>query len=311
MGASSPPAVTVGLPTYNRAGRLVRAIESVLSQTHADLELLISDNASTDDTAQVCARYGREDARVRYVRHSQNVGLTANFNSVFHEARGRYVMALADDDWLEPEYVQRCAEALSGRDDHVLVSGLANFFEDGRATGPGAAVDALDDEPARRVRSYFAQVRDNPSIYGLIRREALLGALPMRNCLAGDWLLVGRLAMAGKVATLTTTHVNRSVGGTSESYARTAARMGLTRGEARHPHLAMARLIYEDIARNAPAYDTLRPAQRRALARRCAWAILRGRPLNVVEDALRPYLDRPPLSWVDRVARPVARRIQR
>jgi hypothetical protein len=209
------------------------------------------------------------------------------------------------------DYVERCLAVLVRAEDQVLVSGAARFFEGSEVVARGADVNLLDEDPVLRVREFFAQVRDNVSIYGLMRREALAAALPMRNCLAGDWLLVGRLAMAGKLRTLSETFVNRGAGGTSESYDRTVSRMGLTARERRHPHLAIASLVYRDVAHDSPAYAALTASERRALGRSCAAAVLRARPLNIVEDLLRPYLHHGPLRWLDRLARPVARRVQR
>jgi hypothetical protein len=304
------PRITVCVPTRNRAALLPRALDSVLAQTAGDLELLIGDNASTDETPSVCRAAAERDPRVRVVRRPEDVGLTANFNGLLAEARGTYVMVLADDDWLDADYVERCAAVLDAEPDHVLVSGSARFHAAGKPATTGAPVNLLDADPAQRVRRYFRDVQDNVSIYGLVRREPLAAALPMRNCLAGDWLLVGRLAMAGKVCTLEGTWVNRSAEGTSSSYARTVRSMGLTAREQRHPHLAIAARVWDDIARAAPAYAPLGP-RRRALALACSLVVLRARPLNVIEDAIAPYLRRPRLQRVHDALRPVARRLQR
>jgi GT2 family glycosyltransferase len=303
--------VTVGLPTYNRAGSLKRAIESVLAQSHSDLELVISDNASDDATPEVCRRAADRDPRVRYVRQRTNRGLTGNFNTVLRQAGGRYVMVLADDDWLEADYIARCVEVLETQADFVCVTGGARFYRTGKLIASGARVDVLAEDPAARVRSYFGQVRDNVAIYGLIRRTALTRAMPMRNCLAGDWLLIGRLAMAGRVCTVPGTWVNRSSDGTSESFNRTVRSMGLTRWEGRHPHLAIAGHVFADIARDAPAYAPLGTGGRTRLAAACAGAVLSARPFNVIEDALAPYLNRRRLRCVDRALRPIAQRRQR
>jgi glycosyltransferase involved in cell wall biosynthesis len=311
VSATSPPRVTVGVPTYNRAESLARALESVLSQTYADLELVVSDNASTDGTPATCATFAERDKRVRAVRQPKNVGLTENFNRLLGEATGEFVMVLADDDWLEPTYVETCLGALDADPGLVLASGGARYHGDRGVVSRGAEVDLLDEDPTRRVHRWFADVQDDISIYGLIRRRALEATLPMRNCLAGDWLLIGRLAMAGKIATAPETWVNRSAAGTSESYERTVRSMGLTAFEARHPHLAIARFVYEDIARDAPAYAPLGRWRRHTLAARSALAVLRARPFNVVEDLLRPYLRRPRLRRLDAAVRPTVRRLQR
>jgi GT2 family glycosyltransferase len=311
VNAASTPRVTVGVPTYNRAGSLARALESVLAQTHADLELVVSDNASTDGTPATCAAFAERDDRVRVLRQPRNLGLTENFNRLLREAAGEIVMVLADDDWLEPTYVEHCLAALDADPGLVLASGGARYHGDGLAPAAGAEVDLLDDDPERRVRRYFERVRDNATIYGLIRREALQRVLPMQNRLAGDWLLCGRLAMLGRVRAVGSTWVNRSVSGTSSSYARTVRSMDLTAREARHPHLAIASFVYADIARDAAAYAPLGPSRRRRLGLACALAVLRARPFNAFEDALRPLLSRPRLRWIDRALRPIVQRLQR
>jgi glycosyltransferase involved in cell wall biosynthesis len=303
--------VSVGLPTFNRAGLLRRAIDSVLSQSHRNLELVISDNASTDGTRAICESAAERDTRVRYLRQSVNRGLTENFNTVLRAARGRYVMVLADDDWLDRDYVARCVAALEANPDHVVVSGRARFYQGDAMVGDGVDVDLLNEDPVRRVRCYFGEVRDNASIYGLMRCEVLESALPMRNCLAGDWLLIARLAMVGKVRTLPETWVNRSAEGASASYRRTVRSMGLTKWESRHPHLAIAGLVFDDVAVGSPMYDRFGRAQRFGLGLACSWAVLRHRPFNIVEDALAPYLRRPRLQWIDRTLRPLVQRIQR
>jgi glycosyltransferase involved in cell wall biosynthesis len=311
VSAASPPRVTVGVPTYNRAGSLARAVESVLAQTHADLELVISDNASTDATPATCAAFAERDERVRVLRQPRNLGLTENFNRLLREAAGEMVMVLGDDDWLEPTYVEDCLAALDADPGLVLASGGARHHGDGPAPAAGAEVDLLDDDPELRVRRYFAQVRDNVTIYGLVRRDALQQVLPMQNRLAGDWLLCGRLAMLGRIRAVGSTWVNCSVSGTSSSYARMVRSMGLSPREARHPHLTIASFVYADIARDAAVYEPLGLARRRRLGLECALALLRARPLNVVEDALAPLLRRPRLRWIDRLLRPVAQRLQR
>lgn len=301
----------MGVPTYNRAASLRRALESVLAQTHADLDVLISDNASTDETPELCAEIAARDPRVRVIRQAENVGLTANFNALLGVAAGEYVMVLADDDWLEPTYVEQCLAALDADPGLVLASGGARYHGGAGAPVAGVELDLLDPDRARRVLRYFANVGDNVTIYGLIRRHALTPLLPMQNRLAGDWLLCGRLAMTGRIRTISTTWVNRSVSGTSSSYALTARSMGLTAREERHPHLAIAGFVYADIARDAPVYAPLGAVRRRALGAACALEVLRTRPFNVIEDAIAPLLRRRRLRWIDRVLRPVAQRLQR
>ncbi len=114
--ASSPAGkadITVGIPTWNRAGLLRKAIESVLAQTHPHFTLVISDNASDDDTAMTVASF--RDPRIVYRPLDTNVGRTANFNRVIELAETEFVLILGDDDELRPDHLSRTLGALRSR----------------------------------------------------------------------------------------------------------------------------------------------------------------------------------------------------
>src|SRR5438552_18501845 len=85
---SNKPLISIGLPTYNRSATLAKAIESVLSQDYRNIELLISDNASTDDTEAICLKVARQDKRVKYLRQQTNQGPVANFREVLRRSGG-------------------------------------------------------------------------------------------------------------------------------------------------------------------------------------------------------------------------------
>lgn len=284
--AGQAPVVTIGIPTYNRAESLRRALDSALSQSEQDIEVIVSDDGSTDLTPRVVQEIAARDARVRYLRHSANRGLTANFNTVLQLAKGRYVMVLADDDRLDDDYVARCRRALDRDDRLVLVSGGAVYHEPGGGTFAGRDINLLDADPARRVRRYFASVTDNVCIYGLIRRSMIEAALPMRNCLAGDWLLIARLAFLGTVRTDPHTHVHRSTDGTSANFQRTVTRMRLSAFEDRHPHLSIMRFIWNDISHDSAVYGSLTSRKRHVLGLLSAMEIVRTRPLGLLAEEL-------------------------
>jgi hypothetical protein len=267
------PLVSIGLPTHERAATLERAIASALGQTHTDLELVISDNASGDDTPALCRAAAERDPRVRVVRHPENLGPTANFNSLFAALQGTYAMVLADDDHLDPDYVERCLAALQADPSLAVVCGLARYERDGAFSHDGHAVDLLDADPAARVRSYFSAPGDGP-FYGLCRADALRAAAPMPNVLANDWLMVARMAMAGKVRTLTTTRIHRALGGTSADIAGILHAFDAPSFQARVPHLVMAGHAFADIGWRASAYSGLAPRARWALAVRSAPGVI-------------------------------------
>ena len=82
-GVKRAPRVSVGMPVYNSEAYLREAVDSILSQSFADFELIISDNASTDSTEEICRAYASQDRRVRYLRSSVNIGANGNYNNVF------------------------------------------------------------------------------------------------------------------------------------------------------------------------------------------------------------------------------------
>lgn len=98
--------VSVGMPVYNGEAFLRDALNSLLSQTHGNLEIIISDNCSTDKTEQICLEYKAKDSRIRYVRQALNIGATANFNYVLKQASGEYFLWAAHDDRWSPNYVE-------------------------------------------------------------------------------------------------------------------------------------------------------------------------------------------------------------
>ncbi|MDX8392426.1 MAG: glycosyltransferase family 2 protein [Mariprofundaceae bacterium] len=98
--------VSIGMPVYNGAAYICEALDSLLAQSFTDFELIISDNASTDDTQTICQAYEKKDARVRYVRQKKNLGAEKNFHFVLNEASSEYFMwAAADDCWM-PTFVE-------------------------------------------------------------------------------------------------------------------------------------------------------------------------------------------------------------
>ena len=111
-GTYASPRVSIGMPVYNGADHVAKAIQAILSQTFEDFELVISDNASSDGTDQICRRYAALDPRIRYCRNDHNLGAAANYNRVFELARAEYFKWAAHDDLYAPEYLERCVAEL-------------------------------------------------------------------------------------------------------------------------------------------------------------------------------------------------------
>src|SRR5882724_1578861 len=116
----TPPRVSVGLPLYNAEPFLRPCLDSLLSQTFRDFELLISDNASTDNTGQICLEYAASDQRIRYSLNPHNIGIIANFNRVFELSQGEYFRWAASDDLCAPELLERLVDCLDHSPELVL-----------------------------------------------------------------------------------------------------------------------------------------------------------------------------------------------
>jgi glycosyltransferase involved in cell wall biosynthesis len=271
--------VSVGIPTYNRAAKLTRAVESVLAQTHRKLELVISDNASDDATEAVCRVFREQDPRVRYLRSPCNLGPTANFNVLFGELRGDYVMLLSDDDWLDHDYLASCLAELDRRPDQVLACGIAHYVRDGVLVREGVDMQLQDDSPSRRVLTYLHEVDENGVFYGLMPRAVLQRAAPLRNVLGNDWLLAAAIAAQGKVATIPATAIKRELDGTSGDFVKLAATLGLPHWQTRVPHLVIAGEVFADIGWSAPAYRDLPVLARARLALTAPLAAIRWQSL--------------------------------
>lgn len=117
---SAAPRLTVGLPVYNGEKYLEEALEALLGQSYEDFELVISDNASTDSTGDICRRYARRDSRIRYFRQPRNIGLNPNHNFVVMQATGElFKMASHDDLWAR-DLLKRCVAVLDEHPEAVV-----------------------------------------------------------------------------------------------------------------------------------------------------------------------------------------------
>jgi glycosyltransferase involved in cell wall biosynthesis len=109
---SSEPLVTVGVPVYNAERYVAQSIDTLLAQTFRDFAIVISDNASTDRTGEICERYAKRDPRIRYHRNDVNIGMPGNFNLTFSMARSKYFRWATADDYCAPEMLQDAVDVM-------------------------------------------------------------------------------------------------------------------------------------------------------------------------------------------------------
>ncbi|MHA1799870.1 MAG: glycosyltransferase family 2 protein [Candidatus Helarchaeota archaeon] len=180
--------LTIGMPIFNGGKNLVSALDSLLNQTFKDFILIISDNASTDATEEICRRYQQKDPRIKYYRNKKNIGATNNFQKVLDLAESQYFMWAAHDDLWEPSFVSDLLEILEKDKESVLAFCNYDF------------ISGDDDSKRFKAKSlpyfYFSKVKDLYNrlkilihqnlamfIYGIYRTNILkqIGGFPNRS----------------------------------------------------------------------------------------------------------------------------------
>jgi glycosyltransferase involved in cell wall biosynthesis len=190
-----PPTVTVALPVYNGEAFLEEALDGLLAQSYTDFELLISDNASSDATASICATYADRDPRIRYLRQATNIGAVPNHNLLVGLARGRYFKWVGHDDLFEPELLRRCVEGLESHPEAVLANVWDGVVDaQGRRAAAPYLLDAANSQAHLRFRSLLREDGGN-DVYGLIRTDRLRGIHPMGSFLHADRAFVAELIL--------------------------------------------------------------------------------------------------------------------
>jgi glycosyltransferase involved in cell wall biosynthesis len=191
------------MPVYNGMPYLPGTIASIRNQTYADFELIICDDASTDETADVCRQAAREDNRVRYIRLDENVGVAANFNRCFFEASGQFFMWVPDDDRYLPRFLERCTDVLERCPEFGSCAATTRIVdEDDKELEiyhhhPNISSESL----ARRARAILAFMPLPPlSMAGLFRRQALLGTGLNRDSYGHDVLLMWEFILRNRIA---------------------------------------------------------------------------------------------------------------
>jgi glycosyltransferase involved in cell wall biosynthesis len=192
------------MPVYNSERWLRPAIESILRQTFRDLELVISDNASTDTSLQIARSYAERDQRVRVVRNPVNVGVNQNYSLLVGHARGEYFKWASSNDLCDPRLVERCVAALDEHPDVGVCYPRTRLFVNSPESGEDYddGVETAADDPVERFRFVIERTRLNNAINGLIRMSALRGTSLVESYYSSDVVLLGELALRSKVLEL-------------------------------------------------------------------------------------------------------------
>jgi glycosyltransferase involved in cell wall biosynthesis len=199
MAMADAPIVSVGVPVFNGAQTIARALDSLLAQDLDDIEIIVCDNASTDATPEICTKYAARDPRITLHRNDRNLGLAGNFNRTFELARGRYFKWATHDDWHAPESLRLTAKALDENPDASLcATGVSLVDEHGVEFDLWVPPAELED-PAPRVRTarMIRTLGETHPMYGLLRSSALRRTHRMRSFVGSDRTLLAELSLLG------------------------------------------------------------------------------------------------------------------
>lgn len=196
---TTSPRLTVGLPVYNGEKFVAESIEALLGQSFTDFELIISDNASTDGTGDICRRYEKEDPRVRYFRQPKNVGLAPNHNFVAEQARGELFKWASNDDLYARDLLENCIDALDKYPDVVLAHSWT-----AKVDGSGAIIKAFEyplntasPRAPERFRSLLF-VSGGDDDYGVMRTEVLRRTAMKESYHHADRTIIAELSLYGR-----------------------------------------------------------------------------------------------------------------
>jgi glycosyltransferase involved in cell wall biosynthesis len=175
-------------------------MDSILAQDFTDFELIVSDNASTDRTGEICRGYARRDARVRYSRNERNLGAGPNYDGCFHKARGAYFKWAAHDDRLAPDYLSKAVAALDAAPDAVLCTvGVTEIGPEDEVlrTYANSFPGVSSPDPAVRFGAVIHARHQCEDFFGLYRRSALVGSGLHDTYSGSDRVLLAEMALRG------------------------------------------------------------------------------------------------------------------
>lgn len=204
---SSLPYVSIGLPVCNGERFLTETLDSLLAQTFESFELIISDNASTDRTQEICKDYAVKDRRIRYYRNDQNLGAASNFNRVFELSTGKYFKWAAHDDLCAPEYLERCVEVLDRRPLVVVCHPKTIYIDEngekylyGNIKDYDDYLDFRSSRPHERFHDYLFRPADRwNAIFGVMRASELKKTPLIGSYVLSDQVLLGELTLRGEI----------------------------------------------------------------------------------------------------------------
>jgi glycosyltransferase involved in cell wall biosynthesis len=196
--------VNIGMPIYNESKYIGTTIESVLGQEFTDFELIISDNASTDDTLSICEQYAEKDNRIRIIKKKVNIGAADNFKQICEESNSEYFVWISGHDLWHPKFLTKCVAGLNNNPSVVLYYPKSIWIDDtNRDLGSiGRSIETRGLDPISRFQIVLWGMGYGSPIYGLLRSSALKQVTLGTKTVGPDNILLNELSLVGDIAYL-------------------------------------------------------------------------------------------------------------
>jgi glycosyltransferase involved in cell wall biosynthesis len=193
------PRLTIGLPVHNGEKYIAESLEALLGQSFTDFELLISDNASTDSTGDICRQFEERDSRVRYFRQPRNIGLAPNHNFVVEKARAELFKWASNDDLYARDLLKRCVDALDKDRETVLAHSWTAKVDDSGAVTMAYEypLNTSAERAPERFRSLLFDSGGDDD-YGVIRTDVLRRTAMKESYHHADRTIIAELSLYGR-----------------------------------------------------------------------------------------------------------------
>lgn len=205
-GSPTSPRVSIGLPVYNGEEYIREALRSILDQTFTDFELIICDNASTDETESICRAFSERDSRIRYYENDSNLGAAKNYNRTLKLAQGEYFRWACHDDKLAPRCLEACVDVLDERPEVALAYPQTQLIDAGgeemEDQGFLRHLHLVDMPPSERFAQFFdAYVWGGfgGQLFGLMRTETLRSTMQHGDFPSADLIFIGEMTLWGEM----------------------------------------------------------------------------------------------------------------
>jgi glycosyltransferase involved in cell wall biosynthesis len=190
------PLVSIGMPVFNEGRFIERSLDALTTQNYKNIELLISDNASNDNTRQICQKYVEEYDWINYHKFNSNRGTAENFRYVLQETHGKYFMWASGHDLWSKNYISESVKLLESHQQVTVAVATTHWIDE--VGMPYARKSGYTDTRGMDIIArYFTVLWGNMHpVLGLIHREHLMDC-PQNYNVGGDLILLCRLALIG------------------------------------------------------------------------------------------------------------------